>query len=651
MTAASPPRLLTLALGYVLVLGVAVAVAIAWAGGGAALSRAAPWVMLGLGVALVLALLVNRILGVEPAREDPTGLVDTLSRQLSERDANLRWLEAIVQHIGEAVFVVTPDGLVRKANVAASALTGLEPRQLLQRPFVELLAEAERGRFELAKAAHQKQETALAGKDGTPIAVSMTGSCIREGEAKAPLGCIFVLHDIRERKRSEKRIRYLASHDSLTRIPNRLQFQHSLQQAIARARRKGQRLAMLYLDLDRFKEVNDNLGHAAGDKTLEVLSERLVAGLAEGTTLGRLAGDEFGLYVEGLEAGTDHQGRLVGLARDLLSRLSLPFRSGAEEYSITASIGIALYPDDGDNVIDLVRAADVAMYQSKQRGGNDVSIYTPDMSNLAVEKLMLRNKLRQAVERDELRLAYQPLVDLQDGSIVGCEALLRWDLPGHGLMLPDSFLAIAEESDLMAKIGDWVLRAALRDLQAWSQRLPGIGGVAINLSLRQLLHADFLPRLQHALRENAVPAGSVWLEITETTMMSNPQKTLALLGELRELGLQLSIDDFGTGHSSLSSLRQYPVSTLKVDQSFIANSTVSPEGRAMVKAILDMGHELGLEVVAEGIETAAQLKLLRTLGCRYGQGHLFSQPLTAKAYLSQRVDQAQRGSSFRDLMA
>lgn len=217
-------------------------------------------------------------------------------------------------------------------------------------------------------------------------------------------------------------------------------------------------------------------------------------------------------------------------------------------------------------------------------------------------------------------------------------------------MLPDSFLAIAEESDLMAKIGDWVLRAAFRDLQAWSQRLPGIGGVAVNLSLRQLLHADFVTRLQHALREHAVPAGSVWLEITETTMMSNPQKTLALLGELRELGLQLSIDDFGTGHSSLSSLRQYPVSTLKVDQSFIANATQSPEGRAMVKAILDMGRELGLEVVAEGIENVAQLRLLRALGCRYGQGHLFSQPLTGKAYLAQRLDQAQRGGAYRDLM-
>lgn len=650
MTSASLPRNLTLALGYVLVLGVAVALAIAWAGGGAALAHAAPYIMLGLGAALVLALLANRILGVEPPRDHPTALVDKLSRQLSEREANLRWLEAIVQHIGEAVFVVTPDGLIRKANVAASALTGLEPRRLLRRPFVELLTESERSKFELATAAHQKQETALAGKDGSSIAVSMTGSCIRESESQPPIGCVFVLHDIRERKRSEQRIRYLASHDSLTRIPNRLQFQHSLQQAMARARRKGQRLAMLYLDLDRFKEVNDNLGHAAGDKTLEVLSERLVGGLAEGMTLGRLAGDEFGLYLEGLEAGTDHQGRVVDLARDLLSRLSLPFRSGAEEYSITASIGIALYPDDGDNVIDLMRAADVAMYQSKQRGGNDVSTYTPDMSNLAVEKLMLRNKLRQAVERDELRLAYQPLVDLQEGHIVGCEALLRWELPGHGLMLPHAFLAIAEESDLMAKIGDWVLRAAFRDLQAWSQRLPGIGGVAINLSLRQLLHADFLPRLQHALREHAVPAGSVWLEITETTMMSNPQKTLALLGELRELGLQLSIDDFGTGHSSLSSLRQYPVSTLKVDQSFIANSTASPEGRAMVKTILEMGRELGLEVVAEGIETAAQLRLLRALGCRYGQGHLFSQPLTAKAYLSQRMEQAQRGGAYRDLM-
>lgn len=650
MSGASNPRLLSLALGYVLVLGVAVALAIAWAGGGLALTRAAPWVMLGLGVALVLALLVNRVVAANPDGNDQAGMVDRLSRQLSERDSTVRWLEAIVQNIGEAVFVVAPDGKVRKANAAASALTGLESRQLLHRPFVELLAEGERDRFELAKAAHLKQETALAGKDGTPIAVSMTGSCIRDGEAKPPLGCIFVLHDIRDRKRSEKRIRYLASHDSLTRIPNRLQFQHSLQQAIARARRNGQRLAVLYLDLDRFKEVNDNLGHAAGDRTLEVLSERLVAGLGEGTTLGRLAGDEFGLYVEGLAAGTDHHGRLTTLARDLLDRVSRPCKAGTEEYSITASIGIALYPDDGDNVIDLVRAADVAMYQSKQRGGNDLSFYTPDMSNLAVEKLMLRNKLRQAVERDELRLAYQPLVDLQDGSIVGCEALLRWELPGHGLMLPDSFLAIAEESDLMAKIGDWVLRAAFRDLQAWSQRLSGIGGVAVNLSLRQLLHADFVTRLQHALREHAVPAGSVWLEITETTMMSNPQKTLALLGELRELGLQLSIDDFGTGHSSLSSLRQYPVSTLKVDQSFIANATQSPEGRAMVKAILDMGRELGLEVVAEGIENVAQLRLLRALGCRYGQGHLFSQPLTGKAYLAQRLDQAQRGGAYRDLM-
>jgi diguanylate cyclase (GGDEF)-like protein len=462
-------------------------------------------------------------------------------------------------------------------------------------------------------------------------------------------GCVFVAHDITDRKRAERRIRYLARYDALTKVPNRMQFQHSLQQAIARARRAGRGVALLYLDLDQFKEINDTFGHAAGDRTLEILSERLIAQIPGETMLGRLAGDEFGLFVENLPRTEDNRPMLATLARELLEQLGRPFHIGNQEMMITASVGIALCPQDADNVVDLIRDADAAMYHSKQNGGNSCSFFTPDMSAVAVERLMLKSKLRRAVERDELVMLYQPKVDLDQGRVVGAEALLRWRLPGHGDIPPAQFIPLAEESNLISEIGEWVLKRVCRDYRRWQDHVPQPGRVSINLSLKQLRQAEFIPNCRSVFSDFDVSPVNFELEITETTLMTDSRRMVGLLDELRGMGVHLSIDDFGTGYSSLAALQQFPVGTLKIDQSFVQHAADSRDDATLVHTIVEMGRNLELEVVAEGIETSRQLAYLRELGCHLGQGRLFGEPMTADALLELLLAQARGEKRFSAL--
>ena len=573
-----------------------------------------------------------------------------ISDRLAEKEATARWLDAVVESIGEAVFVTAPDGAIRRANAAAARLTGWTVDELCSMDLASIVAEQDRPAFDFAKAAATASELTFQTRSGQVIPVAMTGSCMG-GDDPARRGCIFVAHDITERKRAERRIRYLARYDSLTKVPNRLQFQHSLQQAIARARRAGRSLALLYLDLDRFKEINDNFGHAAGDRTLEILSERLISQLPKETMLGRLAGDEFGLLVENLPRDQDSRAALVTLARELLEQLARPFHVGNQEVLITASIGIALCPQDADNVVDLIRDADAAMYHSKQNGGNSVSFYTPEMSAVAVERLMLKSKLRRAVERDELVMLYQPKVHLDDGRVVGAEALLRWRLPGHGDIPPTQFIPLAEESNLISEIGEWVLKRVCQDYGDWQRYVPQPGRVSINLSLKQLRQAEFIPRCRSVFEDLGVSPVNFELEITETTLMTDARRMLPLLDELKAMGVHLSIDDFGTGYSSLAALQQFPVGTLKIDRAFVQHAVSSSDDATLVRTIVEMGRNLGLEVVAEGIETAEQLAFLRRLGCHLGQGRLFGDPMATDAMLAILLEQARGEKRYRLLFA
>jgi diguanylate cyclase (GGDEF)-like protein/PAS domain S-box-containing protein len=568
--------------------------------------------------------------------------------RLATSEASARWLDVILDSMADAVFVTGADGSIRRVNAAAARLTGWPADELDKMTLAALVAEQDRGAFDVATASTGMRELTFTTRAGQTIPVSLSGSRIA-GEDPQLHGCVFVAHDITNRKRAERRIRYLARYDALTKVPNRMQFQHSLQQAIARARRAGRGVALLYLDLDQFKEINDTFGHAAGDRTLEILSERLIAQIPGETMLGRLAGDEFGLFVENLPRTEDNRPMLATLARELLEQLGRPFHIGNQEMMITASVGIALCPQDADNVVDLIRDADAAMYHSKQNGGNSCSFFTPDMSAVAVERLMLKSKLRRAVERDELVMLYQPKVDLDQGRVVGAEALLRWRLPGHGDIPPAQFIPLAEESNLISEIGEWVLKRVCRDYRRWQDHVPQPGRVSINLSLKQLRQAEFIPNCRSVFSDFDVSPVNFELEITETTLMTDSRRMVGLLDELRGMGVHLSIDDFGTGYSSLAALQQFPVGTLKIDQSFVQHAADSRDDATLVHTIVEMGRNLELEVVAEGIETSRQLAFLRELGCHLGQGRLFGEPMTADALLELLLAQARGEKRFSAL--
>jgi diguanylate cyclase (GGDEF)-like protein len=385
--------------------------------------------------------------------------------------------------------------------------------------------------------------------------------------------------------------------------------------------------------LDRFKEVNDTFGHAAGDRTLEILSERLTRNLTKDTVIGRLAGDEFAMFIDDLPVDVDNRAAIGALARTLLDEISRTFYVNQQEVYLTASVGVAICPYDAENVIDLIRNADAAMYHSKQNGGNSCAFYVPEMNAAAVERLMLKSKLRRALERDELVILYQSKVDLRSGRVVGAEALLRWRLPGHGDISPSHFIPLAEETSLILDIGEWVLNRVCSDYHRWQKIVPEPGRIAINLSLRQLKQASFIARCRSVFRKHDVSPTCFELEVTETTLMTDPKRTIGLLNELYAMGLNLAIDDFGTGYSSLSALQQFPIGTLKIDQSFVRDVAVDSDDAAIVRTIIDMGKSLDLEVIAEGVEASEQLEFLRKHGCYYAQGRLFGDAMEADKLL------------------
>jgi len=574
---------------------------------------------------------------VEVQRRDVLGdLQQALERmrgRLRQSTVNKSYLHSVLNSMTDAVFVTSPDGVIKVANTAACKLLGFSEEELLGRSILAVLEERERVDFDLQQAAHETRETLVHTRSGQTIPVSFTGSRIESDDPQFQ-GNIFVARNITDRKRAERRIRYLARYDALTKIPNRMQFHHVLQQTIARALRAGQVVAVLYLDMDRFKEVNDTFGHGAGDRVLEVLAERLTRAVPRETVVGRLAGDEFALFVDSLPADTDNRGPIAQLARALLTEVSRPFQLNQHEVFLTASVGIAFCPRDAENVIDLIRNADAAMYYSKQNGGNTFAFYSPEMNAAAVERLMLKSKLRRALERDELEILYQPKVDLRTGQMSGAEALLRWRLPGHGDIPPSQFIPLAEETNLILDIGEWVLNRVCLDYRQMQAKGGDPGRISLNLSLKQLRQASFILRCRSVFRRHHVSPNAFELEITETTLMADPQRTVRLLDELYAMGLHLSIDDFGTGYSSLSALQQFPIGTLKIDQSFVRDATEDAGDATIVRTIIEMGRSLGMEVIAEGVESQAQLQFLRLNGCHYGQGRLFGEPCSVEELLA-----------------
>ena len=421
-------------------------------------------------------------------------------------------------------------------------------------------------------------------------------------------------------------IAHVAYHDALTGLPNRPLFMDRLIVALAQVRRTSQQLAVFFLDLDRFKDINDSLGHHAGDTLLKAAAERIRRSVREGDTVARFGGDEFTLLIPRIENIED----AAKIAQKIMDALKLPFLIGDQELFVTASVGIGIFPSDGVDPETLVRNADTAMYRAKEQGRDAYQLYAPAMNATAVERLALENQMRKALTQRELRLFYQPLVDLASKRIVGLEALIRWQHPELGLLQPAQFISTAEVSGLIIPIGKWVLQTACRQIQQWQKRVDPDFTVSVNLSARQFQQLDLVSSVAEALDETGIDPQTLELEITESNAMHNTAMTMQTLRELKNLGVRISMDDFGTGYSSLNYLKNFPIDTLKLDQSFVRDVTTNRSDAAIVSAVISMAHSLDLKVVAEGVETEEQLAFLRQQRCDVIQGFLFSAPMSAE---------------------
>ena len=425
------------------------------------------------------------------------------------------------------------------------------------------------------------------------------------------------------RKQAEEGLQFVAKHDALTQLPNRIMFHDRLELAVARAKRNGRRLAVMFIDMDRFKVINDTLGHEAGDTLLHEVAKRLTGTLRTSDTVARLGGDEFVVLIEELSDPV----YLGAIAQKLLDTFAASFLLSGQEYHITASIGISTYPDDSDDIQTLLKNADIAMYRAKEQGRNAFQFYSAQMNVHSIERLTLESSLRRALERNELVLHYQPRIGIRSGRITGVEALARWQHPELGLVPPGKFIPLAEETGLIVPIGEWALRAACAQHRAWEQEGLGHLRVAVNLSPRQFLQGDLVKSVARILAETGCNAKSLELEITEGMVMRNPESVVTLLQQLKDMGIHVAIDDFGTGYSSLAYLKSFPINILKIDRSFIMDIPGDAGDVAITMAVISMAHNLGMKVTAEGVETREQFEFLRKQGCDEIQGYYFSKPL------------------------
>lgn len=437
-----------------------------------------------------------------------------------------------------------------------------------------------------------------------------------------------ILRSKKQLNEKEKRLSYISTHDPLTELPNRGLLLGRLQHAMSKACSSGLQTALLLLDLDRFKNINDSLGHEIGDQVLREVAKRLKHSIRDTDMLARLGGDEFHILLEEIEDVAD----IGAIAKNILTILTAPINVGTHEFFITASIGISLVPTDTKDAKRLLTCAEVAMYRTKEQGGNNYQFYTPDMNARTHELLQLESCLRKAVEQDQLVLHYQPQLDLASGDLIGCEALLRWQHPEMGMISPCDFIPLAEKTGLIVMIGEWVLRTACAQNKTWQQSGRPPIRVAVNISVRQFREPGFLEMVERVLDETGLDPEWVELEITESLIMENIGEAIMILNKLKDRGVHLAIDDFGTGYSSLSYLKRFPLTHLKIDQSFVRDITTDENDAAITISIIALARSMGLNVIAEGVETEEQLHFLKQNDCEQGQGYLFSRPIPAEEF-------------------
>jgi len=467
-------------------------------------------------------------------------------------------------------------------------------------------------------------------KDGEEFLCSVEASMVQEPDGDHQLQ-VCVLTDITQQKRAEQELRYLANFDTLTNLPNRTLLSERLSRAIVRARREGSRIAVLFLDLDRFKDINDSLGHAAGDRILRSAAVRLQQTVGQHHTVARLGGDEFTVVLENLESAEEAE----RIAREVIMAFEAPLAvDDRQEVAISPSIGISLYPDHGQVPTELLKQADTAMYQAKSAGRRTFMRYDDTMEVAIRQRATISSALRKVMDRGELHIAYQPRLRVRSASIIGVEALLRWTSAEHGEIPPTEFIPLAEESGLILEIGEWVLREACLTLRRWHQHGLTNMSMAVNVSVLQLLRGDFPEVVRRVLDETGIPPHCLELELTESVLMANAEQSSARLHAFREIGVSLAIDDFGTGYSSLAYLKRLPLTTIKIDKEFIGDLTHDPEDAAITSTVINMAHSLGLNVVAEGVETEAQMQFLEAHQCDEVQGYWISRPLDAHACLA-----------------
>lgn len=560
----------------------------------------------------------------------------SLENIVMARIAELRdseaYIHAVLDNVNEGIIVIEDNGLIVSFNPAAEKIFGYTGSEIINQNFSQLISADEldlSGKYR--KYNEEKGASSLFGVNREVIGMRKNYSAfpleLKTNQIRIQNRLLFITtaRDISERKEAEQRISYMASHDTLTKLPNRALLQDRIEQSLVRNRRRKLQAAVLFIDLDKFKIINDTLGYDIGDGLLQEAATRLVEDVRSEDTVARQGGDEFIILLSTISSPED-----AGLiAQKILDSLSRPFYIKGKELHIGASVGIAVFPDDGEDMGALLKNSDIAMYHAKEAGRGNYQFFSEKMNEQAAEKQALSADLRHAIERNELFLVFQPVVGMASGELEGMEVLLRWQHPELGLISPDKFIPLAEESGLIMAIGEWVLRSTCKQFLQWKNQGYAVPRLAVNLSAQQFRQKLLAETIASILNEAGVAAHNLGIEITESMLVQNIDEVVETLLKLSNMGLEISIDDFGTGYSSLSYLKRFHIDKLKIDKSFVDGIATHRDDAAIVKAIIAMANGLNMKVVTEGVETQAQLDFLRQEGCTQYQGYLFSRPLPA----------------------
>ncbi len=535
----------------------------------------------------------------------------------------------IIEQIQESVISIDVDGYITSWNRGAKRLLGYSAKEVISKHITTIISQEQYDKRvkEIKSSIGKRRYTndiEIISKSGKSIVVNLSLSFWRDNK-KNVLGLIGYIQDRTERKMAEMALYNQAHYDSLTGLPNRLMFNENLKKSVTKAKSNSNRLALFFIDLDHFKEINDSLGHTVGDEVLKVVSARLKSVVGSENAIARLGGDEFTVIIENL---TDTQS-VSQMAQDIVDSLLNPIAIKENRLYVTCSIGISLYPYDSRYMKNLIKFADTAMYSAKEMGRSGYQYYKSEMTKRALDRVLLETSLRNALKRDEFLVYYQPRYDGRTEKLSGMEALVRWVHPIMGIMSPDSFIPLAESTGVIIEMDRFVMRRAMDDVVKWHEEGLSPGIMAINLSIKQLQHVDFISTLEKLLEETRCRPEWLEFEVTESQIMSNPQESIRILEIINDMGISLSVDDFGTGYSSLAYLKKLPVNKLKIDQSFVKNLPGDEEDAAIIKAIIALAKSLKFQIVAEGVETKEQKDFIVECGCECIQGYYYAKPMPA----------------------